>query len=921
MKYRSLKLAFSALTIATAFVLSSCSHITKQSVVKKKPVEELSPVPLTHEEALKRFKQVAHVTYGLWFELDAKNEDFEGRTSIHFELRSKAKEHSKELFLDFYDGTIRSIIVNGTTLSDIREHYDGNRVHFPVNELVSGTNRIEISFVHKYAKNGHGLYKFKDKEDGRVYLYSDLEPNFAHEIFPCFDQPDLKAPIELTVSAPDNWTVVGNTLERDISHVDGRTIWSFPPTPLLSTYLFALIAGDYATWKADANGIPMRLFARKSLKKYVEADEWFDTTRKGLEFYSTQFGYPYPYSKYDQILVPDFDEGAMENAAAITFTENFIYRTRKTQRDHMHRSNVILHEMAHQWFGDLVTMKWWNGLWLNESFAEFMAAWAVDESTHFKGSWEDFFADDKQWAYWQDQLKTTHPIELPVADTDHAFSNFDGITYAKGASAIKQLRYFLGEDDFREGIQRYFQKYALRNSTLAEFMKMLAEASGKDLTSWQEVWLTTPGVNTIQADWGCADGKISNFTLNQGNAAESKTLRPHRTEVALFYPRSGKYVAREVLPVSYSGAHTDVNDAIGKPCPDFVYPNYQDQDYVKVLLDSKSLSKMTQELKHIEEPIVRLMVWASLWQQVDDGLLSPKTYIETVLANMGSERDLFVVPYVLDTLIQTGLYRNSALKFVDPRERETLSNEIEDLAMRNLRAAPAGSDLQLAWLDGFTRALHSSSGQEFARDLLSRKAALPGLKIDTEVRWSLVTALARVGAEDARKLIEAEYKTDHTHLGEQHQLRALAEIPSIENKNEWFTKIEAAGKAGGSTNQLSSSDIHTVMRGIPVLGQEEVIAPILKRYFGFLPKAVDSPDEEFISNYTGALFPGICTQQVVDLTTEALQEELPAQAEKNLKTRLQEEQKCLRSRSLDAVLLGPVPIPSPSLAVPGPATP
>ena len=683
-----------------------------------------------------------------------------------------------------------------------------------------------------------------------------------------------------------------------MSHVDGKKVWAFPPTPLLSTYLFALIAGDYTSWKADADGIPMRLFARKSLKQWVDYKEWFDVTRKGLEFYATEFGYPYPYSKYDQILVPDFDEGAMENAGAITFTERYVFRTKVPQRKRLRRAGTILHEMAHMWFGDLVTMKWWNGLWLNESFAEFMSSWS-GSATQFKGSWQDFFADDKGWAYWQDQLNTTHPIELPVADTDHAFSNFDGITYGKGASVIKQLRYYLGEDDFREGLQRYFQKYALRNSTLADFTKMLAEASEKDLGPWQEAWLTTPGANTVQANWACGDDhKISKFELIQGNAPESNTLRPHRAQIALFAQKNGKYVAKEIIPVTYSQEKTLVGEAIGKACPEFVYPNYQDQDYVKVLLDPVTQKKTLEVLKHIEEPMVRQMVWAALWDQVVDGVLSPKTYVQTAVDNLGAERDLFVLPQVIDTLAHNSWDIETAMKFIPPAGREPLYGQIEDLYSKELHASPAGSDLQLVWFDAYAGAVHTPKGLDFIAKLLKRKATLPGFKVDQEVRWTLVTALARNGYVGAKEMIETEYKADPSHFGQQNRLKALAGIPTEENKMSWMDQIIHTAQTGAANPDLSSSDLRTIMSHLNGLGQETLTEEWIPKYFGALAQAAHSTDEEFMSTYTRDLFPRICSQKAIDLTKQALVSGLPAQAEKHLKTHLQEEERCLRARRL-----------------------
>ena len=487
------------------------------------------PTALTRELAWLRAHQVSQVSYVLWFGVDEEHEDFDGRAVVNFELRDlrrslttpvagkgtepphdpshepshdlykDLKELAQVIALDFEGGTIHSISINGAMV-DPKElpgkhgsRYDGHRVYFNANELAaSGANRIEIGFSHPFATDGYGFERYRDPVDKQVYVYTNFEPYGAHRMFPCFDQPDLKASFELTVEAPEEWEVIANTMERDVSTVDGRKSWAFPLSPVISPYVFALHAGPFQVWKQDANGIPMRLFARRSLKPYIDPKDWFEPTKRGLEFYSGLFAYPYPYSKYDEIIAPDFTAGAMENVAAITFSERYISRSTPTTEDRRDIASVILHEMAHQWFGDLVTMKWWNGLWLNESFATFMSAKSLDEATDFQGSWLSFNRG-KNNAYWEDQLVTTHPIEVPVSDTDQAESIFDGISYGKGASVLKQLMFYLGDDDFSEGLRRYFQKYALRNTTTHDFIKTLSEASGKDLAKWQKTWLQTSG--------------------------------------------------------------------------------------------------------------------------------------------------------------------------------------------------------------------------------------------------------------------------------------------------------------------------------------------------------------------------------------------------------------------------------------------
>ena len=499
-------------------------------------------------------------------------------------------------------------------------------------------------------------------------------------------------------------------------------------------------------------------------------EEWLDVTGKGLDWYGEYFGYPYPYSKYDQLIVPDFNAGAMENVGAVTFSERYVYRSKVTQDTHRHRAGTILHEMAHMWFGDLVTMRWWNGLWLNESFATFMSTKAVDAATKFSGSWQDFFGGEKEWAYWEDQLVTTHPIEGPVFDTDQAENNFDGITYGKGASVLKQLNYLLGDEDFREGLQRYFQKYALRNTTVNDFIKMLAEASSKDLTKWQKSWLQSAGVNTLRADWTCGDdGKIAKFSLNQSlselNEA-AKELRSHRTQVGLFKLKGGKLQLAKSYVVNYSGADTAVSEITGAACPDFVYPNYQDYDYVKVELDPTSLKTAQGSLAKIDDPFMRQMIWHNLWEMVTDGKVRTQDYAETVLTQAASEKDTQVLSRVLKTLVDPFQDDTSVMKYLGGKQRDEMGLKVEEFGRNHLAHAVPGSDLQLIWFHSFLDALRSDEAKAYASKLLAGKAKISGLPIDKERRWELIQALARTGTPDAAEIIATELKSDDTDMGQ-----------------------------------------------------------------------------------------------------------------------------------------------------------
>ncbi|MGK5084290.1 aminopeptidase N [Bdellovibrionota bacterium FG-1] len=857
------------------------------------PLVSTRPTALSREMAHSRSKQVSHVSYTMWFGLDEAHDDYEGRMVINFELRAQARELTKTLGLDFEDGTIRSLTLNGQALDtqSIAQLYDSHRIVFKTTDLLSGNNRVEIAFTHAYSHNGTGLHRFKDPVDQNIYLYSNFEPYDAHRMFPCVDQPDLKASYELTVEAPPEWEVISNTPERQVSKVDGRKSWQFPPSPLFSPYIFALHAGPFASWKSDANGIPIRLFARQSMKPYVDQAEWLDVTRSGLEWYGTYFGYPYPYAKYDQLIVPDFNAGAMENVGAVTFSERFIDRSKVTADRHRGRAHTILHEMAHMWFGDLVTMRWWNGLWLNESFATFVSTKALDQATSFKGAWQDFFGG-KQGAYWEDQLVTTHPIEVPVLDTDQASSNFDSITYGKGAASLKQLGFLLGEEDFREGLQRYFQKFALRNTTVTDFIKTLQEAAGKDLTQWQKTWLQTAGVNTVRADWACTpEGKIAKFVLRQ-EAVEpgAKQLRAHRTKIALYRLKNGKFQILKQVTTAYQGPNTSIEELIGAACPALVYPNYEDYDYAKVELDPVTLKAIQGSFSKLDDPLIRQMILYNLWEMVTDGKLAPQEYASVAVGQASSEKNTQFLSRILSTLVDPNPNQDSILKYLDGDSRKKFRLEMEKLAHEGLHHAPPGSDLQLVWFRAFLEAANTPGAFEFERHLLAGQAKLAGFPVDQERRWELIDALARGGDSHTQGLIESELKIDNTDRGQKAAIHAQAAVPNTQSKQLWLDHV--------LKQDLPFPKLREAMRGFHFIGQEELTRKAVHPYFELVSKLGTVQDEAFVHHFVRIMYPALCNQDTIQETTDLLNShpDLPVYVVKSLKISRQQEERCMRAR-------------------------
>lgn len=875
---------------------------------------------LSHEAAVTRFKQISGVSYTLWFGLNSQDHEFQGRTVIRFELKPKAREQGNKVILDFEGDHLQSMSLNGVSISDISrpERFDGHHIYFKMNEFTSGTNRVEIAYTHPYSTDGNGLHRFKDPADGKVYLYTNFEPYSAHRVFPCFDQPDIKASYELTVEAPKDWEVISNTLPQAPSAVDGRKSWAFPPSAIFSTYIFALHAGPYAMWKSESDGIPIRLFSRQSLAPFIDHDEWLKITQQGMEFYSVQFGFPYPFAKYDQIIVPEFNAGAMENVGAVTFSEKFVYRNKVTQNRHRQRAEVILHEMAHMWFGDLVTLKWWNGLWLNESFATFMSALAVDKATQYRNSWQAFFAGLKEWAYLEDQLVTTHPVELPVPNTEHAQANFDAITYGKGASSLKQLSFYLGEDDFREGIQRYFQKYAYRNTTITDFFKMLTEASSQDLTLWQQNWLKTSGVDTIQLQWECkappdASGpnplKISKLELLQSAApsSNSTSTRSHKTQIAFFHStKNGVLVPKNILKINYTGPVTSISEGIGLPCPDFIFPNYGDFDYVKVILDPLSLNKISKQISRIEDPLTRQMIWHTLWSMVMDSTLKAQDYTDIVLNQGTKEKDTLVLAHILRTLVNPSANHESVLKFLTGDLRVTYQKKIEAMIKENLLHSPPGTDQQLVWYQAFLDVASEESSINFAKTLLSMPKKLPGLVIDQDHRWELIQVLARNGSPGVRDLIATELKKDSTDIGLKASISASTLLPEADSKSKWLSQINRNLEVPSTFEKLSPAKLREAMGSYQILGQEEFTQPSIDSYFETLPKIALSPaieDEQYAKWFATSMFPSHCDPSIVQKASALLAAypTLPASVVKILKINRQKEERCIRARlkSLD----------------------
>ena len=649
--------------------------------------------------------------------------------------------------------------------------------------------------------DGTGLHRFQDPVDGRVYLHSQFASYDAHRAFACFDQPDLKATYSIEVKAPADWVVVSNTPGKR----DGA-VWTFPTTKVMSTYLAAIVAGHYHSVHQDHRGIPLGLYCRQSLMKYLDPDEIFELTRQGLDYFEKRFGYPYVFGKYDQLFVPEFSAGAMENAGCVTFTEIYVFRSRVTEALRMRRCETLLHEMAHMWFGDLVTMRWWDGLWLNETFATYMGNLANVEATRFKNTWTTFAMSYKAEAKAQDQLPTTHPIVADIPDVESVLLNFDAITYEKGGAALKQLVAWVGEDAFFRGVESYFKRYEYGNTELADFLAALEEASGRDLKAWSRVWLEQAGVNTISAKLATDGTRIKSATLVQDAPPEHPTLRPHRLRIGLFDMEGKGLVKRRSVELDIQGASTPVPQLAGEQVPDLLLVNDDDLTYTKITLDERSLATLKTHLRGLDDPLARAVLWEALWDMVRDAQLRVADYLEISLANIDVETDAAIVGSLIRRMtgaVVTYGHPRKRGPFAKPWRREPSSGSPGLL--------PAATSSCCGRPRSSTHA-RKSDDVAWVRGLLDGTTKLDGLEVDFAVRWSAVNALATIGAA-GEELIAAELERDPTDQGRRAAAAARAARPLAEAKAEaWKTvtgnDVSLAMKravAGASTVQTRKS--------------------------------------------------------------------------------------------------------------------
>jgi aminopeptidase N len=770
-------------------------------------------INLTRDEAAERARILSVSTYDVQLDLTTSDTTFRSTTTLRFGCR----EPGASTFADLVGATVHEITLNGRPVD--ADAYQDSRI--TLSDL-QRENELTVVADCTYSHTGEGLHRFVDPVDKLVYLYTQFEVPDARRVFTTFEQPDLKGRFTFHVTAPSQWQVVSNSPTPEPEDLGmGRSVWHFAPTPPLSTYITALIAGDYAvvrdTYAGSRGEIPLGIFVRASLLPHADTDDMFEVTKQGFEYFEDAFDMAYPFGKYDQLFVPEYNMGAMENAGAVTFRDEYIFRSRQTRAAYEGRANTILHEMAHMWFGDLVTMRWWDDLWLNESFAEWASHQASTAATRYTEGWTSFCNSRKTWAYRQDQLPSTHPIAADNYDLEAVEVNFDGITYAKGASALRQLVAWVGEDEFFAGLRTYFSRHAFGNTELTDLLKALEGTSGRELGSWTKEWLQTAGVNTMRPAFTVdADGTFSTFRVLQSADPEFPTLRRHRLAIGLYDLREGRLVRRAAVETDVTGEETSVPELVGQAQPDLVLLNDGDLTYAKVRLDERSLRTLVQHVDGCEDSLARALCYGAAWDMTRDAEMSATDWLEFAVRAVASESDLTAVRSLLSRTTQ------AVSVFSAPGHRDSLLDRWEsELRALALAAAPS-SDLQLSLVRGLVGVARSGETLELLAGVLDGSRELPGLAVDTDLRWQLLSGLAREGyAGDAE--IDAELDRDNTIAGQEHAAGARASMPT------------AAAKASAWTDAVERDDVpNETMRSIAAsfhqIGQHEVLAPYVARY-------------------------------------------------------------------------------------------
>jgi len=801
---------------------------------------------LTRDQAQERAELLEVESYRI--ELDLTDgggkpgtDTFRSTTTVVFRSRTPGASS----WIDIVAATVHRAVLNGNEL-DVSSYREEDGIILPD---LAETNELTVEADCRYMNTGEGLHRFVDPVDGGVYLYSQFETADAKRMFACFDQPDLKSVYAMKVTAPHDWKVISNG--EIIATEDGEggaDVHTFATTKPMSTYIVALVAGPYAEWRDEfVEGdfrIPLGIYCRASLAPHMDAERLFTETKQGFGFFHKAFGVQYPFGKYDQCFVPEFNAGAMENAGCVTFLEDYVFRSRVTRYLYERRAETVLHEMAHMWFGDLVTMRWWDDLWLNESFATWASVLAQAEATEYRQAWTTFAKIEKSWAYRQDQLPSTHPVAADISDLQAVEVNFDGITYAKGASVLKQLVAYVGLENFLAGLRVYFAKHAWSNATLADLLGALEEASGRDLSWWSAQWLETTGLNLLRPKFTVdADGRFTEFAVLQGGARPGAgELRTHRIAVGIYDDDgSGKLVRTHRHELDVTGDRTEVPELVGVHRGKIVLVNDDDLTYCTMRLDPDSLAGLIDHISDIAEPLPRTLCWSAAWEMTREAELKARDFVNLVLGGLHAESEVGVVQRLL---LQA---QTSLSSYADDSWRAEGWRRFVAKTLELAQSAEPGSDHQLAFVNALTSSVLDESTLDVLRGWYDGSAVLAGLDVDTDLRWRLLQALVAHGKADLPE-INAEEERDPTSTGHRRAQSARALRPTIAAKDEAWDRAV-------NDDDLPNAVSEAIIAGISHPGQKELLAPYVERYFADVKGVWDRRSSERAQSMVVGMFP------------------------------------------------------------------
>jgi aminopeptidase N len=810
---------------------------------------------LTQEEAAERARLVSVSSYEVTLDLTTSDTTFASTSTVRF-----SAEPGASTFIDLVAAEVHSITLNGAGLDPAAVFADSR---IALADLPAD-NTLTVVATCEYSHTGEGLHRMVDPVDGGVFLYTQFEVPDARRVFAHFEQPDLKAAFQFTVTAPAEWELFSNSpTPEPTPAADGAATWQFAPTLRISGYITALVAGDYGvvrdTYTADdGTVVPMAVAARRSLMEFLDADEIFDVAKTGFKYFHELFDQAYPFPKYDQLFVPEYNAGAMENAGCVTFREDYVFRSKVTDAAYERRAETILHELAHMWFGDLVTMQWWNDLWLNESFATYVSVRCQADATRWSNAWTTFANVEKTWAYSQDQLPSTHPIVAEIPDLEAVYVNFDGITYAKGASVLKQLVAYVGDEAFANGLRTYFRRHAWGNTQLSDLLGALEEASGRDLGAWSKAWLETAAPNTLRPVVTLAeDGTYASFAIAQEAPADYPTLRPHRIAVGLYELTDAGLTRTRRLELDVDGALTEVPELVGVTQPDLVLLNDDDLSYARIRFDERSTRTLISSIGEFTESLPRALSWVAAWDMVRNAEMRARDYVTLVISGAARESDIGVLQS-LQRQVKTGIDLYAA-----PAVRAELTTLWASFAHEQLTAAEPGSDVQLSWARSLAATADTAGQLDLVAGLLSGAETVDGLAVDTDLRWALLGRLVSTGRAGEAE-IDAELELDPTAAGSRYAAATRAARPTAEAKADAWASMTGSDDLGNET-------LLAVIGGFRQADQRELLAPYADKFFAAATEIWSSRSPHIAQMLVNGLYPVLIVEQsVIDSTDVVL---------------------------------------------------